>query len=149
MSARIVGVAEKPEVARRAVARGRLRLRPATIAAIEAGRVEKGNVLAAAEVAALQAAKRTPDLLPYCHPIPITGVEARFVLAPAHVEATVTVDAVYRTGVEMEALTAVAVGLLAVWDMVKPLEKDATGQYPDACIEDVRVLSKQKGGSVA
>ncbi|OGS64052.1 MAG: molybdenum cofactor biosynthesis protein C [Euryarchaeota archaeon RBG_19FT_COMBO_69_17] len=143
--ARIVDIARKPDVPRRAVARGSIRLRPATLAAIRAGRVEKGDPLAAAEVAGLHALKSTWQVLPHCHPIPITSATVPLEASRDRVTCTATVEATYKTGVEMEALYGVAVALLTVWDMVKALEKDARGQYPAARIEGVRVISKGKG----
>ena len=143
--ARIVDIARKPDVPRRAVARGSIRLRPATLAAIRAGRVEKGDPLAAAEVAGLHALKSTWQVLPHCHPIPITSATVALEASRDRVTCTATVAATYKTGVEMEALYGVAVALLTVWDMVKALEKDARGQYPAARIEGVRVISKGKG----
>jgi len=143
--ARIVDIARKPDVPRRAVARGSIRLRPATLAAIRAGRVEKGDPLAAAEVSGLHAVKSTWQVLPHCHPIPITSATVALEASRDRVTCTATVAATYKTGVEMEALYGVAVALLTVWDMVKALEKDARGQYPAARIEGVRVISKGKG----
>jgi len=143
--ARIVDIARKPDVPRRAVARGSIRLRPATLAAIREGRVAKGDPLAAAEVSGLHAVKSTWQVLPHCHPIPITSATVALEASRDRVTCTATVEATYKTGVEMEALYGVAVALLTVWDMVKALEKDARGQYPAARIEGVRVISKGKG----
>lgn len=141
----IVDVGRKDDVPRRAVAAGRLVLRPETLAAVAAGKVDKGDVLEAARTAALLAVKRTPDLLPHCHPIPLTAADVAFEVDEdaGALTVRVAVEATYKTGVEMEALTGVAVALLAAWDMVKPLEKDADGQYPTARIEDVRVVDKR------
>ena len=83
-------------------------------------------------------------VLPLCHPLSISGVEVEFALDGAEVECRVTVSATYRTGVEMEALTGVMAGLLCVWDLVKPLEKDEAGQYPDTRIHTVEVVEKRK-----
>lgn len=143
--ARMVDIHAKPDVPRRAVAEGTIRLRPRTIAAIRAGRVEKGDPIAAAEVAGLQAIKSTWQVLPHCHPIPLTSAAVEFDVLRDRVVCTATVEATYKTGVEMEALHGVSVALLAVWDMVKSLEKDARGQYATARIDGVRVLSKEKG----
>lgn len=140
----IVDIGGKPDVERRAVARGVLDLKPETLAAIVAKKVEKGDVLEVARVAAIQAVKETPRLLPLCHPIPVTSIQADLATTDRTVTATVEVKARYKTGVEMEALTGVTVALLTVWDMVKPLEKDRDGQYPVARIRDVRVLVKEK-----
>jgi cyclic pyranopterin phosphate synthase len=145
--AKMVDIGGKPDVKRRAVARGEIRLKAATVRVIRAGQVEKGDPLAAAEVAGLQAIKSTWQALPHCHPIPLTSANVSFELKSNSVVATTTVEATYKTGVEMEALYGVTVALLTVWDMVKALEKDAGGQYPTARIENVRVVSKVKGPS--
>ena len=142
---RMVDVGAKPVVAREATAEGLLRLRPATLEAVRGNRVPKGDVLATARVAAIQAVKKTPDVLPLCHPIPITGVDVTLEVEAEGVRARVTVKADYKTGVEMEALTAVTLALLTVWDMTKALEKDELGQYPSTRLEGVRVVEKHKG----
>lgn len=141
----IVDVSAKPNVARRAIAEGTLRLRPATVSAIRDGSVPKGDVLEVARAAAVMAVKETPRILPYCHPIPLDAVDVAFSLADGAVRARVTIKTQYRTGVEMEALTGTTVALLTAWDLVKPLEKDEAGQYPEARITDVRVVEKVKG----
>ena len=143
--ARMVDIHAKPDVPRRAVAEGTIRLRAATIAAVRARRVEKGDPIAAAEVAGLQAIKSTWQTLPHCHPIPLTSAAVEFAIGKDRVVCTTTVEATYKTGVEMEALYGVCVALLTIWDMVKSLEKDAQGQYPSARIGGVRVVSKAKG----
>ncbi len=140
----MVDITEKPAVFRRASASGSIRLQEATIEAIKSGQVKKGDALATARLAAILAAKDTPRLIPMCHPIPITGLEVSFQLKPERVEASVTVTSVGRTGVEMEALVAVSAALLNVWDMVKYLEKDESGNYPDTAIEEIRVIKKEK-----
>ena len=142
--AKMVDIGRKPDVRRRAVATGTIHLRPATVRAIREGRVEKGNVLASAEVAALHAMKSVWQVLPHCHPIPITSAGVAFDVRADRVIATTNVEATYKTGVEMEALYGATVALLTVWDMVKALEKDSKGQYPSARIEDVRVVVKEK-----
>ncbi len=144
--AKMVDIGGKADVQRRAVATGAIRLRPATIRAIRRGRVEKGDPLATAEVAALHAMKTVWQVLPHCHPIPITAASAAFDVRADRVVVTTSVEATYKTGVEMEALYGAAVALLTIWDMVKSLEKDAKGQYPEARIEDLRVLAKEKAG---
>ena len=141
----MVDVGKKPLVKRVATAEGRLRLQPATLIAIRDRKVEKGDVLEIARTAAILAAKSTPQLLPLCHPIPLDGVDVELSLERETLHARVTVRAEWRTGVEMEALTATAIALLTAWDLVKPLEKDAKGQYPTTRLEDLRVLDKQKG----
>lgn len=143
----MIDVSAKPVVAREASATGRLKLKPSTLRAVREGRIKKGDVLEVSRVAAVQAVKRTPEFLPLCHPIPVEKVTVDFRVAKAHLEATVTVRAHWKTGVEMEALTGVGAALLCAWDMTKYLEKDARGQYPATAIEGLRVLSKTKGGS--
>jgi len=141
----MVDITEKPPVFRRASASGSIRLQETTVEAIRLGQVKKGDVLATARLAAILAAKDTPRLSPMCHPSPLTGLEVSFQFQPGRVEASVNVTSVGRTGVEMEALVAVSAALLNVWDMVKYLEKDESGNYPDTAIEEIRVIKKEKG----
>ncbi|MBS1263770.1 MAG: putative cyclic pyranopterin monophosphate synthase [Methanonatronarchaeales archaeon] len=141
---RMVDVGGKEEVRREAAASGRIILGEGTLRLIEAGGVEKGNVFATTRVAAVQAVKETWDDIPLCHPIPISGVDVHLSIEDDYVRVEVTVRSVGRTGVEMEALNGVARGLLTVWDMVKSVEKDAEGQYPETVITDVRVERKVK-----
>jgi len=141
---KIVDIGTKADVHRRAVASGVVRLKPGTVRAIRSGRVEKGDVVAAAEIAALQAMKVVWQVLPHTHPIPITAASVTFDVRADRVVVTTTVEATYKTGVEMEALYGVTVALLTIWDMVKSLEKDPKGQYPSATIESVRVVAKEK-----
>jgi len=142
----MVDVGGKPVVFREAVAEGFLRLRAESVERIRKGAVEKGDVFGVARVAGVLAAKRTSELVPLCHPLRLTDVEVRLeVVDEERVRVEATVKAIERTGVEMEALVAVSVALLTVWDMVKPYEKDAAGQYPETRIESVRVLRKVKG----
>ena len=143
--ARMVDIAAKCDVAREAVAAGKIYLRPETLAAIRDGTVVKGNVLATARVAATLAVKRVPDLIPMCHQIPISSIEIDFLEGEGFIEVTVRVKTTGKTGVEMEALTGVSVALLTVWDMVKSAEKDEGGQYPCTWISDIRVVEKKKG----
>jgi cyclic pyranopterin monophosphate synthase len=140
----MVDITDKPPVFRKATATGSIRLQGATIEAIKSGRVKKGDVLTTARLAAILAVKDTPRLIPLCHPIPITGLEVNFEIEGRRVRATVTVTSVGKTGVEMEALAGVAVALLNVWDMVKYLEKDETGNYPETEMETIRVIEKRK-----
>jgi len=143
--AQMIEVGDKPEVKRTARAEGWLVLKPTTITTIAEGKVKKGDPLCVAKVAAIQAVKETPRILPLCHPLPVSGVEVDLKLEDNRVYATVQATVYYKTGLEMEALTAVAVALLTVWDMTKYLEKDADGQYPQTSIQDLRVVSKNKG----
>ena len=134
-------------MARRAVAEGSIRLKKETIETIANRGVKKGDPLQAARIAGLQAIKRTPELLPHCHPIPLEHAEvtAEIDAASSSVRVRVEVAADWKTGVEMEALTGASVALLTVWDMVKYLEKDSGGQYPETSISGIRVVSKTKG----
>jgi len=142
----MVDVSGKPKVFREAVAEGRIYLRSETIRRIKEGNVEKGDVLEAAKIAALEGVKKTPHLLAYCHPLSITGVRFEYALNSDNILVRVRVKALERTGVEMEALTGVVLALLTIWDLVKKYEKDESGAYPDTVIRDVRVVYKAKGG---
>jgi cyclic pyranopterin phosphate synthase len=142
--AKMVDISQKPDVRRKAVAIGSIHLKRSTIQAIRRGRVAKGDALATAEVAALHAIKTVWQVLPHCHPIPITAAAVAFDVRKDRVEVRTSVEATYKTGVEMEALYGATVALLTIWDMVKSLEKDSKGQYPGARIGDVRVLEKAK-----
>jgi len=140
--ARMVDVTAKAETAREARARVTLRMRPATLAAIRAGQIAKGDVLGVARLAGIMAAKRTAELIPLCHPLRLTGIDVRFVLdrarAAVHVETAVrTVD---KTGVEMEALTAAAGAGLAIYDMVKAIDRGLV-------LTDLCLLEKAGGRS--
>jgi cyclic pyranopterin phosphate synthase len=138
-------ITDKKDVVREAVASGRIQLKSSTIARIRKGGIMKGDALAAAEVAAVLAAKNTPQMLPFCHPIPITNVVTEANIGTSSITVRSTVKTTAKTGVEMEALTAASTYLLTVWDMVKQYEKDSRGQYPGTRIEELRVLSKTKG----
>jgi len=141
-AAHMVDVGAKDETLRVARAAGRIVMRPETLALVRAGTAKKGDVLGVARIAAIQAAKRTADLIPLAHPIPITRVAAEFADAddPPTVTLTVTVETVGRTGVEMEALTAVSVGLLTIYDMCKAADRGMR-------IESIRLLEKTGGKS--
>lgn len=141
---RMVDISQKDDSIRRATASGYISLKPTTIEAIENNSVKKGNVLSTARIAAVQAVKRTWDIIPMCHQIPITHVDVDFTIADNRVYAYVEVKSVGRTGVEMEALHGTAVALLTVWDMVKSAEKDETGNYPSTVISDIKVVEKIK-----
>ncbi len=145
--ARMVEVGGKLRTEREAEAEGRIRLRTATIEAIRGRRLVKGDVETLAKAAAVAAVKRTPETLPLCHPIEVTGVEAEFETEEKGVRMRVRVRAVARTGVEMEALCGVTAGLLCVWDVVKGLEKDERGAYPETRLEGIAVTLKRKGGA--
>ena len=139
-AARMVDVGAKEETHRVAVAGGEIRMLPATLAAVVAGTAKKGDVLGVARIAAIQAAKRTSELIPLCHPVPLTAVNVDFetdakasrILVRCRVECTA------RTGVEMEALTAVQVALLTIYDMCKAVDRGMT-------LGDIRLLEKRGG----
>jgi cyclic pyranopterin phosphate synthase len=140
--AQMVDVAEKGETRRIARAAGTVFMQPATLALIEAGDAKKGDVLGVARIAAIQAAKRTSDLIPLCHPIPLTrvGVEFSIDRERACIVCEATAETVGRTGVEMEALTAVSVGLLTIYDMCKAVDRGIN-------FGNIRLLEKSGGKS--
>ncbi len=141
---KMVEISKKEDIKRVAVASGKIKLKKDTIRKIAEGKVEKGNVLTTAQIAAIMAVKKTPELIPLCHPLNITGVDVDFNIGEDFIEAVVEVRSVGKTGVEMEAITGVSVALLTIWDMVKAVEKDEKGQYPTTKIYDIRVLKKIK-----
>ena len=141
----IVNIGNKPIVERRATARGRVVLQATSKHAIQSGSVKKGDVLEASTIAAIQAVKETPRIVPHCHPVPLEGTDVSWSWEGNDLWCSVTVSAHYKTGIEMEALTGVSAGLLCVFDMVKSLEKDENGQYPAARITDLEVVEKFKG----
>jgi cyclic pyranopterin phosphate synthase len=145
----MVDVSDKPEIFRTATATGTIKLRPKTLKLIEQGKIAKGDPFHTAKIAATLAAKKTSELIPLCHPLPLTNVEV-YVKPEAEnrVRVTAKVKAKAKTGVEMEALAATAAALLTLWDMVKQYEKDARGQYPLTRIENVHVVEKIKEGHV-
>ncbi|MCG1043221.1 cyclic pyranopterin monophosphate synthase MoaC [Mycetohabitans sp. B8] len=140
--AQMVNVGEKDATRRVAIARGTIAMRAETLALIREGRAAKGDVLGVARIAAIQGAKRTSDLIPLCHPLALTRVSVDFTLdeTPAAVHCTARVETIARTGVEMEALTAVQVGLLTLYDMCKAADRGMT-------ITDVKLLEKHGGKS--
>ena len=140
--AHMVDVGVKPETRRVAVAAGHIRMLPATFELIKSGGAKKGDVLGVARIAAIQGAKRAPDLIPLAHPLIITKVAVEFILdqtAPS-IECRVTVETIGRTGVEMEALTAVSAGLLTIYDMVKAIDRAIT-------ISGIHLIEKRGGKS--
>ena len=138
--ARMVDVGDKSETKRIAVAAGRISMRPETAAVIREGTAEKGDVLGVARVAGIMAAKRTWELVPMCHPLLLTKVGVELVVNGDGVDIEATVETRGKTGVEMEALTAVSVAALTVYDMVKAIDRGMT-------IEGVRLLEKHGGAS--
>lgn len=140
----MIDISEKEDVHRYARARGEIVLTEESVKAIQNGKVKKGNVFQVAEISAIQAVKKTPESIPHCHPVPIESVDVDFDLDQNTLKVECSVKAVYKTGVEMEALSGVNSALLTVWDMVKYLEKDEEGQYPDTSIKNISVLEKRK-----
>ncbi|MDP3638372.1 MAG: cyclic pyranopterin monophosphate synthase MoaC [Azonexus sp.] len=140
--AHMVDVGSKLETARVARATGSIFMKPETLALISAGNAKKGDVLGIARIAAIQASKRTGDLIPLCHPIALTRVAADFIIdeAQSAVHCTVTAECFGKTGVEMEALTATSVGLLTIYDMTKAVDRGMR-------IEHIRLLEKSGGKS--
>ncbi|MAZ43453.1 MAG: cyclic pyranopterin monophosphate synthase MoaC [Euryarchaeota archaeon] len=140
----IVHIGSKPVVERHASATGLLHLQAATVLAIQNKEIKKGDVLEASTIAAIQAVKETPRIIPHCHPIPLEGCTVSWSYEGNALRCTVNVAAHYKTGIEMEALTGVSAGLLCALDMVKSLEKDENGQYPSTSITDIVVVEKFK-----
>ncbi len=138
----MVDVGEKPETRRVARASGTIGMSPETLRLILAGGAKKGDVLGVARIAAIQGAKRTGDLIPLCHPLNLTRIAAEFAVdkRASTVQLVVTAETVGRTGVEMEALTAVSVGLLTIYDMCKAVDRAMT-------IEEIKLLEKSGGRS--
>jgi len=142
---KMIDISSKKPILRIAEAYGKLKLRKETIERIKREDVEKGNPFLIAKIAAINAVKMTPLLIPLCHPIPITHVDVECGIEDdEHVYCRVKVKAEAKTGVEMEALTAVATALLNIWDVVKMYEKDEEGQYPETRIELIKVTKKVK-----
>lgn len=140
--AHMVDVGAKAETHRVAVAAGRIRMHADTFATILAGTAKKGDVLGVARIAAIQAAKRTSELIPLCHPVPLTAVAVEFLpdAASSSIECRATVECTARTGVEMEALTAVNIALLTIYDMAKAMDRGMT-------LGDIRLVEKRGGKS--
>lgn len=141
----MVDVSAKDQVFREATACGTIRLKPQTIELIKEGKIAKGDPLYTAKIAGILAAKKTSEIVPLCHPLPLTNVDVEAkVTGESTVEVLALVKTCAQTGVEMEALAAVSAGLLTVWDMTKQYEKDAQGQYPATAIENIHVVKKFK-----
>ena len=138
--ARMVDVGAKQPTAREAVASGRIRMSPQALAAIRDGEVPKGDVLAAARIAGIMAAKKTAELIPLCHPLVLDSVTLDFAFEDGALRATASARLTGKTGVEMEAMTATSIALLTIYDMAKAVDKGMV-------IEDVRLLAKRGGKS--
>ena len=140
----MVEVGTKPDQKRRAVASGKIFLDENTIKMIKSEEIKKGNVLTTAQIAGIQAVKNTSSIIPLCHPLSLTGIEIDFKVDTHEITCTCTVNTIGKTGVEMEAITGVSVCLLTIWDMVKAVEKDENGQYPNTRISEIKVIKKEK-----
>ncbi len=139
-AARMVDVGGKPATARRSVASGRITMSPQVLEAIRAGNAPKGDVLGTARIAGIMAAKRTGDLIPLCHPLGLEAVNIDFDYEEDAIRATATASLIGRTGVEMEAMTAVSVALLTIYDMAKAIDKGMV-------IDSIRLIAKSGGKS--
>ena len=140
----IVDITNKKDTVRIATASGILRLNEKSIDAIRNKSVKKGDVIEASTVAAIQAVKETPRIIPHCHPIPLQACDVNWNIENDLLRCTVTVKATYKTGIEMEAITGVCAGLLCALDMVKSFEKDEQGLYPETTIDEVKIIDKVK-----
>ena len=141
---KMIDIGSKDITQRTARARGEITLKKSTIEAVAKGEIKKGDILGTAQTAAILAVKNTPNLIPLCHNIPIDSVDVSFDIGDETISCECQVKAHYKTGVEMESLVGVTVALLNIWDMVKYLEKDDEGQYPDTFISNIKVISKKK-----
>jgi len=141
----MIDITEKDTIVRIAQASGKIFLKKETIERIRNKNVQKGDVITIAKITGINAVKKVPDLIPLCHPIPITKVSIDIdIINDNTIKATCIVKSIAKTGVEMEALTGVNVALLNIWDVVKMYEKDKDGQYPSTLISDIKVEEKIK-----
>ena len=141
----MVDITGKPEVYREATATGIIKLRPETVGLIKQNKIEKGNPIEIAKIAGILAAKNTCNLIPLCHPLPLTNVKVEIQIEDKEtLRVTTTVKTHAQTGVEMEALVGTVIALLTIWDMVKTYEKNEFGQYPYTVMEGIRVVKKLK-----
>ncbi|MBK5133923.1 cyclic pyranopterin monophosphate synthase MoaC [Candidatus Bathyarchaeota archaeon] len=141
----MIDVSGKTTVLREATATGSIYLNKKTVSLIKNQKIVKGNPLYTAKIAAILAAKKTSDIIPLCHPLPLTNVVVEVnIIDDNMIQVKTSVKTKAQTGVEMEALTATSVGLLTIWDMVKQYEKDSMGQYPNTKIDNIIVEKKYK-----
>ncbi|MBD3227569.1 MAG: cyclic pyranopterin monophosphate synthase MoaC [Candidatus Lokiarchaeota archaeon] len=142
----MVDISEKEDIFRTAIAEGKIFLKKETIEKIKDKEIKKGDILTAAELAAISAVKKTPELIVLAHPIPImkTDVDFKINEVDKYITCRVEVKSIAKTGVELEALNGVMISLLTIWDFTKYLEKNKEGQYPSTHITDVRVIKKIK-----
>jgi len=141
----MIDITGKEVSTRIAIANGKIKLKPETINKILKGEIEKGDVISTAKIAAIMAAKKTAEIIPLCHPIPLTNVNVDVkIIGEELIEVETTVKTEAKTGVEIEALTATAIALITIWDMVKKYEKNEYGEYPETVIKDIKVKLKMK-----
>ena len=140
----MIDISEKPHIKRTATAVGKIILSKKSISVLREGKIKKGDPLVVGKVAAINAIKMTPQLIPLCHQIPITNIKFETKIEDTSVTTKVTVTTIAQTGVEMEALVGVSTFLNVIWDMTKYLEKDEQGQYPHTKITDIEVIEKKK-----
>lgn len=141
----MIDITGKEVSTRIAIANGKIKLKPETINKILKGEIEKGDVISTAKIAAIMAAKKTAEIIPLCHPIPLTNINVNIkIIGEELIEVETTVKTEAKTGVEIEALTATAIALITIWDMVKKYEKNEYGEYPETIIEDIKVKLKMK-----
>ena len=140
----MIDISEKNTITRIAIASGKIKLKKETIEQIINKQVEKGDAFTIAKVSAINAVKKVPELIPFCHPIPITNVNVNFEINGQIIKVICRVKSIAKTGVEMEALTGVSIALLNLWDVIKKYEKDKDGQYPSTQIYDLKVEEKIK-----
>ena len=140
----MVEVGDKPLEKRIAITEGSIYLQEKTIEMIIDNNIKKGNVLTTAQIAGINAIKNTSNLIPLCHPLSISNIEIEFEIKKNKIVTKATVKTTGQTGVEMEAITGVSISLLTIWDMVKSVEKDEKGQYPNTQISDIKVIKKEK-----
>lgn len=140
----MIDIGGKETVLREAIARGEIILKKSTVSSIKNRKIKKGDILEISKVSGILAAKNTFQNIPHCHQIPLDSVNPELNFGDRKVEVKCTVRANYKTGVEIEALSCVSAMLLTIWDMVKYLEKDNDGNYPDTKISEIRVIEKRK-----
>lgn len=143
----MINISDKPIVRRYAKASGSIVLNESTLKAIREGTVKKGDVFTSAKIAGIQGAKEAWNRMPYCHQVPLESVDFEISAGKNEVRVSCSVMANWKTGVEMDALSCVSSALLTVWDMVKYIEKDETGNYPSTLIKEIRVDTKVKGSA--
>jgi cyclic pyranopterin phosphate synthase len=144
MVVQMIDIHDKPIIYREALEIGEIELRLKTLDLIRANRIEKGDPLQIAKIAGIQGAKQTSTLMPLCHPLPLESVQIETKLLKQGIRVSAKVLATSKTGVEMEALTAVSAALLSIWDVTKKYEKDDDGQYPHTMIGNIKVQHKVK-----